>query len=278
MSIDPILREWFWRIKQIQDIDDQETVAFGNVSLAIERFQELAAFLQAYLPTMRQWTTDYLDKNRVSIFIRYWGEILHDEALRTHSRINPCVLQAKQEWDSVFGKDPAASTALADSVANETRRISALSHCNDPTILAIHEGKEHKYSCEWFGCDYCEDQERAWSSELNRRLTQSSHPLLNPKKQISLSYTFREELDNVVVQPKWEPPRSIEERTPFPDEKLGQTLVQRFRGMLPILISGWSLSYQYEKDPYKQFFQLWRKLDGIMGVIQNDLLLIIDLE
>jgi hypothetical protein len=278
MSIDPILREWFWRIKQIQDIDDQETVAFGNVSLAIERFQELAAFLQAYLPTLRAWMTEYLDKNRSSIFIRYWGEILHDEALRTHSRINPCVLQAKQEWDSVFGKDPSTCTSLADSVANETRRISTLSHCDDPTILAIHEGKEHKYSCEWFGCDYCEDQERAWSSELNRRLTQSSHPLLNPKKQISLSYTFKEELDSVVVQQKWEPPRSIEERKPFPDEKLGQTLIQRFRGLLPALISGWSLAYQYEKDPHKQFFQLWKKLDGIMGVIQNDLLLMIDLE
>jgi len=278
MSIDPILREWFWRIKQIQDIDDQETVAFGNVSLAVERFQELAAFLQAYLPFMRQWMMNYLDKNRVSIFIRYWGEILQAENLSSKERITPHILQGKQEWDSVFGKDPAVSTALADRVAHETRQISAFSHCDDPTILAIHEGKEHKYSCEWFGCDYCEDQERSWSSELHRRLTQSSHPLLNPKKQIGLAYAFREELDRVVVQPKWEPPRSPTERTPFPNEKIGQTLIQRFRGLLPVLMSGWSLSYQYEKDPYQQFFQLWRKLDGIMGVIQNDLPMLITLE
>jgi len=162
MSIDPILREWFWRIKQIQDIDDQETVAFGNVSLAVERFQELAEFLQAYLPTMRQWTMNYLDKNRSEILIRYCDENL--------------------------------------------------------------SSKEHTTSQDW------------------------------------------------------EPPRSTEERDPFPYEKLGQTLIQRFRGMLPILISGWSLSDQYEKDPYKQFFQLWRKLDGIMGVIQNDLPILITLE
>jgi hypothetical protein len=278
MNIDPILREWFWRIKQIQDIDDQETVAFGNVSLAVERFQELAEFLQAYLPTMRQWTMDYLEKNRVSIFIQYWGEILQGENLCKEERITPHIVQGKQEWDSVFGKDPSTCTSLADSVATENRRISSFSHCDDPTILAIHEGKEHKYSCEWFGCDYCEDQERAWGNELHRRLIQSSHPLLNPTMRIGLSYTFREELDCVVVQGKWEPPRSTEERDPFPYEKIGQTLIQRFRGLLPTLIRGWSLSDRYEKDTYKQFFQLWRKLDGIMGVIQNDLPILITLE
>jgi len=278
MSIDPILREWFWRIKQIQDIDDQETVAFGNVSLAIERFQELAEFLQAYLPTLRAWMTEYLDKNRSEIFIRYWATEIHNHALRTHLILTPHLQQGIKEWDSVFGKGPASCYDMADQVAKKTRAIWNVSHCDDPTILALHEGKEHKYSCEWFGCDYCEDQQCAWEHELMRRLTESSHPLLNPKKQISLAYTFREELDSVVIQPKWEPPRSIEDRKPFPDEKCGQTLIQRFRGMLPALISGWSLSDRYEKDPYKQFFQLWRKLDGIMGVIQNDLPILITLE
>ena len=278
MNIDPILREWFWRIKQINDIDDQETVAFGNVSLAIERFQELAAFIQAYLPTLRAWMTEYLDKNRSEIFIRYWGEILHDEAFRTHSRTNPCVLQAKQEWDSVFGQDPASCTALSDRVAKETRKIWNVSHCDDPTILALHEGKEHYSSCEWFGCDHCEDQERAWHSELHRRMIQSSHPLLNPKKRVLISYSFRSELNEVVVQQKWEPPRPTEPRKSFPEEKCGQTLIQQFRSFLPILIDGWSLSYHYEKDPYKQFFQLWNTLDGIMDIIKNDLLMMIDLE
>lgn len=278
MSVDSILREWFWRIKQINDIDDQETVAFGNVSLAIERFQELAAFIQAYLPTLTTWMTDYLDKNRSEIFIRYWGEMIHSEAMQTHPRVVPRLLQAKQEWDSVFGKDPALCTTLSDRVVKKTREMWNVSNCDDPTILAIHEGKEHYSSCEWFGCDHCEEQEHAWHRELIRRMTESSHPLLNPKKRTFLSYHFKSELNEVVVQQKWEPPRSTEPRKPFPEEKLGQTIIQRFRSMLPIFIDGWSLSYQYEKDPYKQFFQLWNTLDGIMGVIQNDLLMMIDLE
>lgn len=278
MSIDPILREWFWRIKQIQDIDDQETVAFGNVSLAMERFQELAAFLQAYLPTLRTWMMDYLDKNRSEIFIRYWATEIHNHALRTHLILIPHLQQGIKEWDSVFGKDPATCYDLADQVAKKTRAIWNVSHCDDPTIMALHEGKEHHTSCEWFGCDHCEDQQRAWEHELMRRLTESSHPLLNHNKRTFLHYRFKKELDEVVVQQKWEPPRSTEPRKPFPDAKQGQTVIQRFRSMLPIMISGWSLSDRYEKDPYKQFFQLWNTLDEIMGVIQTDLLMMIDLE
>ena len=205
-------------------------------------------------------------------------------------RLHP---NTQQEWDRLFGARREACFDLAKRVTVDAFSIKDVTKCNDLTILAIHEGRECDHNM--WECYFCEERESAWKKELQRRLLESSHPLLNPDKAKSIHYRWVYKEDMSLLG-DWEPPhvwgtlrahhedrdcynideykdymckRRAEEYT-----KTGQTPMQAIAPILfiPAFYGGWGL-WPYKKDntEFEAFILLWNKLDILPLSLELDL-------
>ena len=293
MEIDPIIAEWDIRVKQIMLFTTPETLSFGNVVVAIRRIRSLAQFLQHNEPILREWMMTYLAENRKEIFARWWTAHInrwvqtHTERYCHRKVLHP---NTKTEWNSVFGNTDICFEK-AEQVALDTEQKRPFKCCDDPVILKMHEAKEHVYD-DWEGCWYCEEQEHAWQICLEKRLKQTSHPLLNGDWQSILQ---RPELDSITV---WEPPHKWDyEYTPNYHDlatykeyiikqrallsiNSGETMYQAMRKFIPAIFQygGWLLASSSKKTPYDRFIQLWNTLDLILFSIRIDIPTLVDLE
>jgi len=175
----------------------------NNARRAIFLFHELVDYLTESLPILEQWMNEYLAKNKKEIFLRWWGEHVskwaEDQLEQFPDRgLYPNV---QEEWDAVFGNNPATCFSLAKSFALELRSKISMKKCDNPTILAIHEGQDH--NGDWWGCDLCDEQEHMWKTELMQRLQTCAHPLLNKNRLDYLKWRW----PNVSLE-HWSPPHA----------------------------------------------------------------------
>jgi len=277
MDIHKIITEWNFRVRQIKDIDVAETVSYGNVNLAIDRFTSLAFFLRTYLPILQEWTVSYLDENRAAIFTRYYREHINNWALNHIDRYTILLHPAAvNEWNTAF---PSIPFEEADQLLKEIVKKREITECDIPEIATMHDGIEHDNDA-WWGCDWCTTQEHKWLNELRRRIKVAPHPLLN------MSLPLPEPILSV-----WEPPhtwsygeakwltlnaykdviKKIRATTPT----RGKTPIQAIRGVMPFMFKygGWQLDeFRFiQKDPYLLFMQLWNTLDLVSYTIFLDI-------
>ena len=208
-DLSDILQTWNDKAKELFAFTD------GNCLLVAERTKELVAFLRTSEPVLRSWMNAYLSRNRNNIFVKSYSSIVQEltKDLRFKCRMaSPQYASIKEQWDSVFGKSPAYCFELMEKVVlNAENRLPQLSnkigeHCDDLTIVALHEGR----SCiegDWWDndCFLCYTQYDEWKKELIRRVHQSQHPLLNSKK--SYFWALNDCFDECPIAADWTPPR-----------------------------------------------------------------------
>lgn len=292
MEIESIITEWDVRVKQIMLFTKPETLSFGNVNRAIDRIRSLAQFLQYNEPILREWMMTYLAENRKMIFARWYTEHIN-RWIQTHTEryaYSPVLYSsARADWNRVFGQTDI-NFEKAEHIAVDVKGKLPLEFCDEPTIIKMHEGKEHKY--DWDGCWYCEDQQRAWATCLEKRMKQHMHPLLNGNYQM---IQYRPE---IAVITEWEPPHKweyeymkeyhdlatykeyiVKQRETL-TSKPGQTMYQILTEFIPMMFhrGGWLLSSSSKKSPYDRFIQLWNTLDLVLFSIRMDIPTLAELE
>lgn len=293
-ELENIMKIWHQHITTIKEIDKPNTISYGNVNICIQRFRELADFLQQHVPMMREWMMNYLQEHRKEIFYTFWRNHIHtwlkghiDRNQRHH--LYP---QAEQEWDHVFGSSYPFSLALQRTL--DLQAIRSIDKCDDVVIRAIHQDIEHNGG--WWGCDYCDEQEMAWNHELQRRMQHSLHPLLSTEWN---GYQIKGLLLNWKDGDTWEPLHNwgwIHHQQPCTDlneykqyiksrliefqSSNGLTPIQRIRPLLNYILShkGWCIQNEYSNSPYHRFLQLWNTLDLVLYSIQLHLPILIDME
>jgi len=293
-EIESIISEWNEKVKKIKGFHERQTPQYGNVNHAVNAFRELATFLKQKEPIMRKWMMNYLEEHRPKIYMKWWRHHIHNWARGNidfcyrHHILHP---DAKDEWDRVFGANQETCFSLADRMIENLSKKVPISQCDDVTILAIHEGREH---CgDWY-CDNCEEQEMRWKNELVRRLTECNHPALNIERHLWMSdQTILDKIGN-----KWEPLHEwgckmyhLGEYVTYmashrdreilsPHRRMGQTPFQKMKDLLSnvFLCGGWELPRVYysaneqkKQMEYIRFIQLWNGLDLIFYSIHMDL-------
>jgi len=293
MEIEPIIAEWEYRVKQVMLFTTPETLSFGNVVVAIRRIRSLAQFLQYNEPILREWMMTYLAENRKEIFVRWYTEHVnrwvqtHTERYYHRKVLYP---NAKTDWNRVFGNTDICFET-AEQIALDTQNKRPLSFCDEPSIIQMHEAKEHTYD-DWEGCWYCEDQERAWQLCLEKRMKQMSHPFVNGDWR---SITHRSEL---LMITDWEPPHKwdYESHTNYHDLDTykvhickqraalsvhpGETMYQAMKKFVPMMFhcGGWLLPFSTKNTAYDRFIQLWNTLDIVLFSIRMDIPALADME
>jgi len=237
---------------------------------------------------------NYLEKHRPKIYMKWWRHHIHNWArgnidfIYRHHILHP---DAREEWDRVFGANQETCFSLADRMIEHLSKKVPISQCDDPTILAIHEGR----AChgDWY-CDRCEERDMRWKNELTRRLTECNHPALNLQRYLWMS-------DQIILEKignTWEPPHvwgykmyHLGEYVTYmasqrdkdvlsPHRRMGQTPFQKMKDLLSNVFQcgGWELPRVYysaneqEKQmEYIRFLQLWNGLDLIFYSIHMDL-------
>ena len=239
----------------------------------VQQLREMSLFLHENIPIICIWVSEYLQANKSTIFVKFWRDHVHQYA-KGHAVLHP---RAK-EWDEVFNEpDIRLTTAIA--AVNKIRSMRDITHCDDITILAIHEGKEHNGD---FMCDYCDTQDYYWRLELERRLKHSVHPLLNPDRSMYVKPAISD----------WRPPyifNDINHKTYYELEecfeelcqirarervKMGRTVREHMEHFLGNHFSQWCInSWRYEriKTDYDLFIILWNVLPIVLHAVSIDL-------
>jgi len=291
-----ILKEWETRTKDIYEFNKEGGSYYHNGKRVIQLYRELAEFLTTNEPAMRQWMMEYLDKNRKEVFTTWWTNHVAEWAkdqIQTWSKkkLHP---NTKEEWDRIFGDEPVAKFDLAYRVTMDMKAKIDMSKCDDPTLLAYHEGNE----CDdngWF-CDLCDMPEMWWKEELQRRLANCIHPLLNVQKArfMHVGWRYKKRLEKLG---DWEPPHlwgdvynerreendcyNLEDyktcmrtRRAAEYKKTGLTPKQAIDPMFFIMkyYGGWEIRfYEHYKTEYEAFILLWNKLDLLPLSFELDL-------
>lgn len=293
------LGEWKRRFADIHEFENEKGYYYYNVRRVIDGFRDLSVFLRKHEPAFRSWMMEYLEKHRNEIFVKWWTHHVSEWAKEQVSHF-PCKQlhpNAQVEWDRVFGKEKSTCFSLAYTVAKEARERRMMRFCDDKTILAIHERKEH--TDNGFFCDLCDDQESLWANELIRRMEHSAHPLLNPGRSLHFhrSNHWKEEFDIG----DWAPPKlfgtiyeeggkshdcyDFEEYkqhmvTSFLEHKRGNTPIQAIKYFLSHTVwHGWRIPYGNDfKHEYNAFLLLWNCIDRIEPTIEMGLPILQEIE
>jgi len=276
-----ILAEWEERVETIRQFDKTGTPFYHNVKHTIGLFRDLAAWLRTHIPALRAWMNAYLTAHRGEIFVNWWGRNFHDWAIRTANRtLHP---QAQAEWDRRFGSDPATCFSLAHRVATASHAKYQFEHCDDPTILAIHEGKPHE-SYGW-SCDLCDEQEDVWRKKLVRDLQHCYHHLLNPerRKWFYSCWKWRNVMASIISD-NWIPPHTYGTgydreqfvatmRTQRPEIKGGTPCRAMISFMEAAMYYGVWRPFYFDdyKTEYDAFLLLWNCIDMIDVTLDLDL-------
>jgi len=299
-KINKILKEWRTRVNEIYDFNQRETHAFGNITLAITRFKELASFLMKNEPIMRAWCNEYFEKNRAAIFVTWCGKHFRtwaDDKVyygRSHNNYDPMLSIVQEEWDRVYGDSQEMNFSIARQYVMQLSNMTDIRCCDDPTIIAIHTGLEHNY--QWDECQYCEEQEMCWRNNRVARMKSSPHPLLNPDRIFGASYRLKDtnKLQDWVLPKRYS--TDLYDETQYLKKmetrritsKPGQTPLQQMKTIMSQALEcgGWRLPFMHffairsdkiPEDIYQIFVELWSGLDMIGPSIRLDLPRMLDL-
>jgi hypothetical protein len=283
-----ILKEWETRIEEIRQFEQEGHHLYHNVKHAIGLFRSLASWLREQTPLLRTWMNAYLVKHRPEIFVSWWGTNFSNWAIGTleQHRYRSLHPHAQMEWDRMFGSDPATCFSLAHRVAIAAHSKIHFDHCDDITILAIHEGKEHE--SDGWSCNLCDDQEDVWRTKIIHDLQHCHHPLLNTELRRWLHMSWRWK-DRMATLGAWEPPHmyyEIDRSTCYDTEQFKtyiRTIREEINGTTPcsIMISfvkivlfygAWRpLYFNDYKNEYNTFLLLWNCLDLVEATLELDL-------
>lgn len=176
---------------KIANFNQKGSPLYTNVLEVIKNIKEFANDIKLNRDRFNSILTQYLSENRAEVWIRYWIE---------HTK-NPSF---EYEWRTyLVNIDPNYDISYenAQDMKNRMESLRGISHCDDPAILAIHEGLD----CEgngWF-CWYCDDMEGKWTDKLLKELKLTNNVFLNP----ILVKDFIDYAKGIVAIPEsWTPP------------------------------------------------------------------------
>lgn len=266
--------QWRKMYNLITDFNKKTSLQYTNVIDTSTNIKQLANSIKSNISNIKTVINTYLVENRREIWLRYW--IQGTSSLLTHKLngykypssyiIDPLF---ENEWstveNTVFPETYNVLYSNALSIIDKVKSKSSLLDCDDPKILAIHEGKECQTG-RW-GCSMCEQISNKWNYKLINEALNTNNIFLN----IKLQEEFIQYAKNVITIPdSWEPPKNLacSKTNTF---KINATKIQNMREFIGSLYN-WGLSYRLKTDShYSTFISLWSYVDEIESVLDNDL-------
>ncbi len=188
----------------------------GNVRVAADTWRRFAALWTEHRAALNDWCTTYLDAHRPEIFARYYIERGAAALLAAFDR------RAAIECEDIIC-GASLWTAAKQAVEAAIARLP-IECCDDPTILAIHEGRQ----CEHNGyfCWHCDDMEAQWTRRIQDELKATQNPFLN----VTAGRAFYRDY-NGPVPLTWVPPKPTREPIRF-DAANGKTAFQAMKSFI----------------------------------------------
>lgn len=272
--------QWRKSYEAILEFNTKTSQHYTNVTIARDRIRDLANSINTNIHSFKVTINQYLQDNRNEIWLRYWIQDTSESLLHKLNgyrylisfTVNPMF---EQEWSAVENiifpdsYDTLYKNAL--SILSAVHSKKSLLECDDPTIMAVHEGKECQDN-SW-GCGMCDRMSYTWNQKLIKEALNTNNIFLNTK----LQEEFIQYAKNVIVVPdSWEPVKkytSPVQITHIP----GGTAIQNLRELIGSMYT-WGLSYRLNtRSHYSTFMSLWSYLDEIAPVLDNDLRYLADL-
>ena len=248
--------KWNTIYNKIKEFNQKGSPLYTNVLEVIKNIKELANDITICHDRFNVILNQYLSENRAEVWLRYWIE-------------NPKNPSFEHEWAmyvAVKCLDPKYDISYQNSQAMTSRMESlrSISNCDDPAILAIHEGRE----CEgngWF-CWHCDDMESRWHDKLLNELKLSKNVFLNPVLQAE----FIEYAKGIVAIPdSWTPPIECKSSYVGPEYKDGWTTIQCIREILDRNYHWGPLYNIYTNSEYSMFISVLSYINTVVPILET---------
>jgi hypothetical protein len=177
------------------------TNVYENVQHAIKSIE----IVEKNVEMVEQALTEYVEQNKTTSFIKEWlsyGIQLLSREFVPYSHEMEFPPDVKEVWPLFFddtileGYD--ISYPKTKDLMKMIREKSSISLCDDPDILAIHEGK--KCNCMYM-CSYCDEMEVAWHKKVRSMYATPNNIFLHKNVQSE----FVEKWCNHNYSFKWPP-------------------------------------------------------------------------
>ena len=254
--------KWNTIYTKISGFNQKSSPLYTNVLEVVKNINEYANDIIVNRKNFNSILNQYLSENRAEIWLRFWIEHVN--------LYNPSPMNSSfdYEWTTrLLNIDPKYDVSYenAQTMMKLMKSRRDMSHCDDPVILAIHEGRE----CEgngWF-CWHCDDMESKWADKLLKDLKLTNNVFLNP----ILKNEFIEYAKDIVVIPaSWTPPidyTSYNEHLE-PEYKSGWTTIQ----CIKVIVDNdykWRPLYKLRTDShYSIFISMWPFIKTVPPVLE----------
>lgn len=257
--------KWNAIYNKIKEFNQKGSPLYTNVLEVIKNIKELVNDITVCRDRFNVILNQYLSENRAEVWLRFWIE---------HTKKKPIPLNTsfEHEWATYLplrSVDPKYDISYenAQSMTNRMESLRSISNCDDPTILAIHEGRE----CEgngWF-CWHCDDMESRWHDKLLNELKSSNNVFLNTVLE-SEFIEYAKGIVAILIPDSWTPP--IESNSsPYvgPEYKDGWTTIQCIREILHRNYD-WGPSYNiYSKSEYSIFISVLSYINTVPPILEK---------
>jgi hypothetical protein len=224
----------------------------GNVRVAADTWRRFADIWAEGHIHMRAWCANYLVEGRDNIYVRYHIELGSAHLLaRLESYRQPVTIVPEV---ATFDGWTEAVRIVDEAVAQ-----LPFDRCNDPAILAIHEGQECNNN--GFFCFICEDQELKWTYKIRDSVKTTINVFLNKNAPCP----------HLLAPSNWSgPPRPI----PEPIEYTPLSGKTAFQAMKALLDATMSLRFalrvkSYAKSDYDIFILLWSVIYAVDAALPH---------
>lgn len=222
----------------------------GNVRIAANTWRAVAELWAAHRAPLRTWIDTYFEGNKQEIYNKFYldaGWQLMSDNLNPHWRF--------KEADSDFLEfcPDLAAWRAAEELVRAARPRMDFRNCDDPQILAAHEG----YPCNGgLICILCDDMEHDWCGKIEAEVRRTDNIFLN--KASRAAFAGREAAT-------WTGPPMSAQQAPVIPSIDGKT---PFKAMQALIAANWPIAstfwdYGSGIDNYETFMRLWAKYDFI---------------
>jgi hypothetical protein len=256
--------KWNTICNNIADFNRKGRPLYTNVLEVIKNIKEFTNDIKLNRDRFNSILNQYLSENRAEIWIQFWIEHAKKDELHTTYRPSPLNPSFEYEWTTyLVNIDPKYDVSYenAQTMMNRMKSLRDISNCDDPAILAIHEGLE----CEgngWF-CWHCDSMESKWDNKLLNELKSSNNVFLNP----TLEKEFINYAKDILVIPEsWAPPTEYSCYN-GPEYKDGWTTIQCIKAIVES-DHYWSSLYNIRRNSdYSIFISMWSYINTVTAVL-----------
>lgn len=144
----------------------------GNVRIAIDTWTSFADLWTRERESIETWCQNYLAENRVAIFNQYMIDM-------GTTAIKQLLDRGHMDLPADFAWHQLHEWIEAVQLANDAYAKKSIDRCDDPAILAIHEGLQCNNN--GFFCWHCDDMESRWTMKVMSEVHANDNIFLNER-------------------------------------------------------------------------------------------------